>query len=183
LGRFVALLRGVNVGRGQRVPMARWREILLGLGHTGVRTLLNSGNAIFTSRRRDTAGIAGAIRAALLAELAVDVPVIVAARSAFEAVVAQNPLAEVADDPARLLVALAASPADLPSLAPLKDLARPPERFEIGEQAAYLWCPQGVLASAAASALLGKAGQAVTTRNWATVLKIGQALRETRAGA
>ena len=44
---FVALLRGVNVGKAKRVPMTDLRARLSGLGYTGVTTLLNSGNAVF----------------------------------------------------------------------------------------------------------------------------------------
>ena len=44
---FVALLRGVNVGKAKRVPMAELRDLLSSLGYTGVATLLNSGNAVF----------------------------------------------------------------------------------------------------------------------------------------
>ena len=52
---FVALLRGVNVGKAKRVPMAEFRKLLAALGYTGVATLLNSGNAVF----RATSGAAG----------------------------------------------------------------------------------------------------------------------------
>lgn len=48
---FVALLRGVNVGKAKRVPMAELRALLAGLGHTGVATLLNSGNAVFSAAK------------------------------------------------------------------------------------------------------------------------------------
>ena len=44
---FIALLRGVNVGKGKRVPMAELRDLLSGLGFAEVTTLLNSGNAVF----------------------------------------------------------------------------------------------------------------------------------------
>ena len=48
----------------------------------------------------------------------------------------------------------------------------PPERLHIGGHAAYLHCAGGILESKAGSALLGKLGREVTTRNWATVLKL-----------
>ena len=63
---FVALLRGVNVGKAKRVPMAELRTLLTGLGYTGVATLLNSGNAVFGaasgSPETHGAAIAAAIR-------------------------------------------------------------------------------------------------------------------------
>jgi hypothetical protein len=45
--RYIALLRGVNVGRAKRIAMADLRKLVEDLGHTGVRTLLNSGNIVF----------------------------------------------------------------------------------------------------------------------------------------
>jgi uncharacterized protein (DUF1697 family) len=48
----------------------------------------------------------------------------------------------------------------------------PPEQFHVGRHAAYLHCAGGILESKAGSALLGKLGREVTTRNWATVLKL-----------
>lgn len=50
--RFVALLRGVNVGKGKRVPMAELRKVLTALDYRDVQTLLNSGNAVFESGGR-----------------------------------------------------------------------------------------------------------------------------------
>lgn len=58
------------------------------------------------------------------------------------------------------------------SLAPLAALVRPPERFLLGSHAAYLHCAGSILESQAGEALLGKAGRAATTRNWATTLKL-----------
>ena len=45
--RCIALLRGVNVGRAKRIAMADLRKLVEDLGHTGVRSLLNSGNIVF----------------------------------------------------------------------------------------------------------------------------------------
>src|SRR4051794_32869155 len=48
-GRQVALIRGINVGKAKRVAMADLRAALEDLGYTDVRTLLNSGNVVFTA--------------------------------------------------------------------------------------------------------------------------------------
>lgn len=47
--RYVALLRGVNVGGNHRVPKAEFQAVLEGLGFYDVTIYLNSGNAVFTS--------------------------------------------------------------------------------------------------------------------------------------
>jgi uncharacterized protein (DUF1697 family) len=172
MAQFVALLRGVNVGKAKRVPMAELRALLEELGCSGVRTLLNSGNAVFQSGARSTTALAAKIHAALLARLDVDVPVVVLTAQALQEVVAGNPLAVDADQHSRLLVAFAQQPAALAGLAGIKALVRPPERLAVGALAAYLHCAGGILESRAGAALLGKAGQALTTRNWATVLKL-----------
>jgi len=172
MARFVALLRGVNVGRAKRVPMADWRALLESLGHTNVRTVLNSGNAVFDGRAGDPAAHARRLRAALARVMQADLPVIVKTAAEMAAVEAGNPFADVATEASRLLVAFAPDAAALQSLAPIGALVRKPERFHLGAQAAYLWCPAGILEAAAAKSLLGRAGQALTTRNWATVVKL-----------
>lgn len=166
----VALLRGVNVGGNKRVPMAEWRMLLEGLGCTNVRTLLNSGNAVFDAA--PSPRLAERIRQSLLEGLSVEVPVIVKTAAEMAAIEAGNPLSAVATDPSRLLVAFTASADDLATLSPLAGLVQAPEQLHVGPHAAYLWCANGILESKAGAALLGKLGRAATSRNWATVLKI-----------
>ncbi len=172
--RFVALLRGVNVGRGNRVPMADLRALLAGLGYGDVRTLLNSGNVVFEGASGKSARHAEAIRKALAEAMKVDVLVVVKSAGDVEAVVAENPLVRRATDPSRLLVAFTADAVALAALRPLGALVEAPEAFHVGRHAAYLWCPNGSLKSKAGEALLGRAGKDATTRNWATVGKIRQ---------
>jgi uncharacterized protein (DUF1697 family) len=175
--RHAALLRGVNVGRAKRVPMAEFRGLLESLGYGEVRTLHNSGNAVFSVRVGSARQHAERIRAGLVEHLGVDVPVIVKSAREFASIVDGNVLAEVATDASKLLVAFAQDGKSLQELAALAPLVRPPERLHVGEHAAYLWCPDGFLASKAAESLLGKPDRAATTRNWATVQRIGVLLR------
>lgn len=166
------MLRGVNVGKGKRVPMAALRALLVNMGYTDVTTLLNSGNAVFCAAKGASALHAAAIAAALSRELNVDVPVVVKSASQLAGIVAGNPLAAGAFDPSRLLVAYVQDEKSLSSLAAVARLIVPPERFVIGKNAAYLHCPNGILGSKAGEVLLGKAGTIATTRNWSTTLKL-----------
>jgi uncharacterized protein (DUF1697 family) len=169
---FVALLRGVNVGKANRVPMAEFRGLLSGLGYTGVETLLNSGNAVFRASADTPARHAERISATLSIRLGVDVPVVVKSAKELAAIVAENPIAVRAGDRSRFLVAFVQDGQALAGLAAIRPLVVPPERFAAGRHAAYLLCASGILESKAGSALLGKAGRAATTRNWATTLKL-----------
>ena len=169
---FVVLLRGVNVGRANRLAMADFAALLASLGCTGARTLLNSGNAVCSGPAGAPGALAHRIQQALHDQLGVEAATVVLTARQWQAACAHQPWAGEALDPSRLLLAFGADAAALASLAPLAGLVAPPERFHLGAEAAYLWCPGGVLASRAGKALLGRAGRLVTSRNWATVLKL-----------
>jgi uncharacterized protein (DUF1697 family) len=170
--QFVVLLRGVNVGKGNRVPMAAFRTLLEAQGCTEVRTLLNSGNAVFRSTARSAPSLAKSIAARLQECLDVDVLVVVKSAAEFMAVVAENLFALPDAEHSRFLVAFAQAEGALQGLSVLLPMLEPPERLHISRHAAYLHCAGGILESKAGAALLGKTGRAITTRNWATVLKL-----------
>src|SRR2546422_6076184 len=101
--RHVALLRAINVGGRNKIPMGRLRTLVDGLGYTGVRTYLQSGNAVLTASG-SAAAVAGQIEAAIADELELDVTVLVRTRDEIATVIERNPLASVASDPTRYLV-------------------------------------------------------------------------------
>ncbi|MCB2021257.1 MAG: DUF1697 domain-containing protein [Rhizobacter sp.] len=174
--RFTVLLRGVNVGKGKRVPMAGFKRLLEELGCTDVRTLLNSGNAVFASAGRSGARHAQAIAAEVERRFGVLTPVIVKSAAEMAAIIEGNPMVPPEAEHSRFLVAFGQDAAALASLAPLLPLAKAPERLVVTAKAAYLYCPAGLLESKVGAALLGRAGSRVTTRNWGTVLKLGAML-------
>jgi uncharacterized protein (DUF1697 family) len=168
--RYVALFRGINVGKAKRIAMAELRILLGKLGYTDVGTLLNSGNAVFTTRAASAARIAARIRREVAQQLGVDALVIVKSAAQLSAIIQGNALSD-ATDHSRLLVAMTQDAAAVAALKPLARLAWGRERLHVGEHAAYLWCANGILESRVAEALLGGL-PAGTTRNWATVNKI-----------
>jgi uncharacterized protein (DUF1697 family) len=170
--KFVALLRGINVGKAKRVPMAELRALLAELGYTDIATLLNSGNAVFRAPKGTQAKHAENIGAAILGKLKIEVPVIVKSAKELLAIVGENQLAEQASNHSHLLVVFAQNNATLSGLGAVESLVVLPEQFLVGKNAAYLHCATGIMESKAGEALLGKAGKLVTTRNWATVLKL-----------
>lgn len=177
---YVALLRGVNVGKAKRVRMADLVALLEELGYTDVATLLNSGNAVFRAAKGTSAQHAARIAGALATELHVEAPVVVKSAREFAAIVAENPVQTPAD-PSRLLVVFTQDRRGLSTLAAIQPLVAPREHFLIGKHAAYLECPDGLLESQAGAALLGKAGRAATTRNWKTVSRLLEMVKERTA--
>jgi uncharacterized protein (DUF1697 family) len=170
--RQVALLRGINVGRAKRVAMADLRALVEELGYGDVQTLLNSGNVVFTAARKAPSAAADRIEKAVASRLGVSSRVTVISARDLVAAVAENPLLEVASDPARHLVAFLRAPADRQKLEPLLEQDWAPEALALGKGVAYLWCAEGILASQLTATVGRVLGDAVTTRNWATVLKL-----------
>ncbi len=176
--QFVVLLRGVNVGQANRIAMADFRDLLEERGFSNPRTLLNSGNAVFENSGRSAAAHARSIAIALRQVHDIQVQVVVKSSSEFSTAVEENTLEVKEKDHSKFLAAFAQERAVLHELSSILPLVKPPERFVLASQAAYLHCPGGILESKAAESLLGKAGRFVTTRNWATVLKIEKLLSE-----
>jgi uncharacterized protein (DUF1697 family) len=168
----VALLRGVNVGAAKRVAMADLRALVEGLGYGGVRTLLNSGNVVYDAPGVAPAAAAARIERALAADLGVRARVVALTAAELGAAVAANPLAAVAGNPSRLLVAVPADRQARTALEPLAAQDWAPEAFALGARVAYLWCPDGVIASTLAAAVGRLLGDAVTSRNWTTMVKL-----------
>lgn len=177
--RYVALWRGINVGRAQRIAMADLRALLGDLGYTDVRTLLNSGNAVYCGPSAPTLGQARRIQAAVAATLGVEALVIVKSAREIAAAVAGNPLRDIATDPQRLLYAFTRDARSLAAIDALAQADWGEERVVRGTDAAYLWCAHGILESKAAVALLKGLAHTGTTRNAATVEKIQAMLQAT----
>jgi uncharacterized protein (DUF1697 family) len=171
-GAHVALLRGINVGRAKRLAMADLRDLVAGLGYSDVRTLLNSGNLVFSVARAVRGDHAARIEQAIATRLRVSTRVIVLTAAELGAVVETNPLAPVADDPSRLLVHVLATPADRARLVPLTRQDWAPEALALGARVAYLWCPRSILKSPLTVAVNRAVGDAATSRNWATMSKL-----------
>src|SRR5258705_2305020 len=104
IDRRVALLRGINVGTAKRVSMADLRRVFEDLGYDDVRTLLNSGNVVFTIRKAASRDHAARVQKAIADRLGIQSRVVVLTRREVADAVAANPLTSVADHPSRLLV-------------------------------------------------------------------------------
>jgi uncharacterized protein (DUF1697 family) len=174
--RVVVLLRGVNVGRAKRIAMTDFAALLGDLGVTEVRTLLNSGNAVGTTTLTPDR-LARAVETAIEERLGFTCDVVVRTRTEVAAVVAHDPLAEVATDPSRYLVVfLGAAPAEA-AVATLSALDLAPEEWVLLGRELYLWMPSGVAESLVSKHLAkGVLGVTWTGRNVATVRKILDAM-------
>lgn len=170
--RYIALLRGVNVGRAKRIAMADLRKLVADLGYGDVRSVLNSGNVVFTGPAKPYDAVGAEIEETLVLKLGVAARVLVLGCDGLDTIIAGNPLLDQAHDHARLLTFIVSSPEHRQSIAALCALDWGSGAVALGERAAYVWCPDGILDSAAAAALGKQLGDATTSRNWSTLLKL-----------
>jgi uncharacterized protein (DUF1697 family) len=165
--RVAALLRGINIGPNKRIAMADLRAIVESLGHTDVETYLQSGNVVFTPKRR-TKDLSAPLSAAIRDATGHEVPVVVRTGAELADVVDANPYP--VDDPTRVVVAFLADAVDLGDLA-LGDLSSYlPDELTISGRELYVSVPNGQGRSKLMEALTKRTlPTTLTVRNWRTV--------------
>jgi len=162
--------------------MADLRELLESLGCSDVRTLLNSGNVVFRAPARKASNLAQSIESALEQRCGFTASTLVMSADELQKIIEHNPLLDVATDHSRHLVAFARDAKVLAKAKSLLPTNWQPDVLEVGPSAAYLWCASGILESKLLKAF-GRAMQdTVTTRNWATVLKLQAMVTESATG-
>lgn len=171
--RVVALLRGVNnIGSAKRIAMVDLRALVEGLGFRDVRTLLNSGNIVFSVPNDRRGDVAGRIERALGSRFGINSRVTVLSGNEVAAVVRDNPFADVADNPSCLLVMVPRKPSDQGRLKPLLKKSWHPEALALGKRVAYIWCADGVADSTLWTAVDHALERTGTARNMATMTKL-----------
>lgn len=176
MSTLIALIRGINVGTAKRIAMKDLREKLAGLGYEDVRTLLQSGNAVFSTL--DSAKVAaGKIEKMLTDGFGVPARVLVRTRQQVIDAADADPLTDIATDGSKHFLGFLESKPAKKVLAEIADLTddekTSPDIARVIDDHLYLWCPNGI--SNATFAKINwdkKLGNAVTMRNWNTVTKL-----------
>jgi uncharacterized protein (DUF1697 family) len=170
--RQIALLRGINLGSRRRVAMADLRELLEGLGYDDVRTHLQSGNVVLTSKKTPKR-LQAELEKQLAAGLGIDVQVIVRTRNELADVVERNPLGDVAHNPSRYQVSFLSGKPAARVVRELTAVDVAPEQLVVSGREIYAWHPNGLQRSRVAKLLSDeRLGVTATARNWNTVTKL-----------
>jgi uncharacterized protein (DUF1697 family) len=171
--RLVALLRGINVGGNKLVDMARLRIVLSDLGHTDVRTYLQSGNAVFSCQPKAVVSAATKLEKAIAGEFGFDCRVIVRTDAELAAAMSADPLLHLLGNPSRHLVGFLSEPPRPEGVKRLTSEDFGVDQLGIVDQHLYLWCPNGITGSPFGKLNFDRIlGVAVTMRNWNTVTKL-----------
>jgi uncharacterized protein (DUF1697 family) len=186
MASHVALLRGINVGGRNKVPMAELREVVASLGHAEVTTYIQSGNVLFSTAETDNAKLAAALESAIEDRFGLWSSVVVLSRDELAEVLAASPYP---DEPNPRLVHVVFLNAEPPQdvldriAAAVSAAAARGSRDAVhaAGTALYLHTPDGFGKSELAQNLFRvltppakrkKQGLGATARNWATATKL-----------
>jgi len=169
--RYVALLRGINLGARNRVPMARLRELVEEQGATKVRTYIASGNVVFDSAQ-PAAKLRASIEHAIESEFNIQILVAVVTAPELGRVVERNPYPNA--QPGTLHVAFAVTPLTKDALYALRKLDFPPEELTPARTHVYMHLPNGFGTGQLNREMDKLIGKSVTVRNWRTVQTLAQ---------
>ena len=171
---YVALLRGINVGGHVKIAMSELRRLFAELGMRDVRSVLQSGNLVFSTDERATADLERLFESETDKRFGLSVRYFVRTATEWELLVSENPAPQVAEaDPAHFLVLLLEDARSAADVGALQKAVAGPERLYPGTRCAYVTYPEGIGRSRVTNAWLEK-GLATrgTARNWNTVLKL-----------
>jgi uncharacterized protein (DUF1697 family) len=170
--RQVILLRGVNVGARNRLPMAALRELLEQAGMSAVSTYVQSGNVVLDSDL-PASQLASRCESLIADRFGLQVGAVVRTRAQLARVLRRDPLGELATEPKLYQVSFCAGKPSAAALKRIAAVAVEGERLEAHGSEIYAWFPHGIGRSRLAAQLAGPGlGVLATARNWTTVTKL-----------
>jgi uncharacterized protein (DUF1697 family) len=175
---FIALLRGINVGGHNKVPMAELRALCGELGWADVRSYVQSGNLVFEAAG-PPARLEAELERAIERRFGRSIAVVVRAAADWPGYVAGNPFPGASQSaPNAVMLALSKAPPKAGAVEGLRERAAGGERIERVDDALWIHYAGGSARSKLSPGLLDRlVGSPVTTRNWRTVLKLDELAR------
>lgn len=179
---YVALLRGINVGGGNKILMADLRSCCTRNGCEQVRTYIQSGNLVLTSGM-SAERLEKRLEIAIQQDFGFALSVLVRSGSVWQSYVKGNPFrSEVKSEARWVLLCLSKRPPTATAASDLRLRATRGERVIRKGDAIWIHYSKGIAQSKLSPTVLGRLMESpVTTRNWRTVLKLDEMVRETFA--
>ncbi|MBI1826131.1 MAG: DUF1697 domain-containing protein [Planctomycetes bacterium] len=170
---YVALLRGINVGGKNSIPMRELAAMFAKADCADVRTYIQSGNVIFTASPKCAKMLPKLMAEQIEHRFGFHVPVIIRSADELQRVATKNPFLRRDIEPDQCHVAFLANTPNKADAAELDPRRSPGDSFMIQGQEIYLHLPKGVAKSKLTNAYFDSKLRTVSTvRNWRTVLKL-----------
>ena len=174
-GVFVALLRGINVGGRNVLPMRELSSMCVELGCREVQTYIQSGNVVFRASPELARRFPEELATLIERRTRLRVPVVLRSATELAAITRSNPFIRTGADPGTLHVMFLADEPGPGAVAALDPERSPPDRFVVAAREIYLHCPNGVARSKLTNQYFDtRLGTVSTSRNWRTVLKLAE---------
>lgn len=170
MNTYIALLRGINVGGRNILPMKDLVGILEGMGCEKINTYIQSGNVVFQSKEKQSSKIAGEISSKILESHGFEPKVLLLEIAELQDAIKNNPF-ETEDGKALHFFFLDSHPKD-PDLERLMAVKLKSEEFSLNKNIFYLYTPDGIGRSKLAAKVEQCMGVPVTARNLNTVSKL-----------
>ncbi len=184
MGAAIALLRGINVGKGKPVAMDALTSMMTALGFEGARTLLRTGNIVFDAGDAAPAALEALLEREAEARLGLKTEFHVRTAAQWAEAVARNPFPrEAREDPSHLVLAAFKTAPASEAVAALQSQIRDREQVRAWDRFAYITYPDGIGPSRLTPAMLDLALGRGTARNWNTVLKLAAMIDRPAAAA
>jgi uncharacterized protein (DUF1697 family) len=163
------LLRGINLGARNRIPMGELRQALEDAGFKNVRTYLQSGNVVLESAAKPET-VARKCERVIAKRFGLEIAVVARTRADLARIVKRNPLGKVAKDPKRYQVSFLSAKLTAEVARKLEAAAAESEQVVVSGREVYAWHPKTGASSRLWTLLAGKGlGVTATSRNWTTV--------------
>jgi uncharacterized protein (DUF1697 family) len=169
----VALLRGINVGGKNLLPMAELARVFVAAGCGDVRTYIQSGNVVYRAQPALAARVPDLVAQRIARDFGLKVPVVTRSAAELARVATSNPFLRAGADTKELHVAFLAETPAKTAVAALDPRRSPPDELRVAGREVYLHLPNGVARTKLTNAYLDSTlGTTSTLRNWNTVLKL-----------
>ena len=177
---YIGLLRGINVGGHNKIPMSELRSLCGEIGWSNVQTYIQSGNLVFTATGKPAA-LELELQSAIERRLGFSVPIIIRAAADWSGYIKTNPFLDACEkEPHLVMLCLSKSPLKPDAAKNLRERAANGEHLAQTGDALWIHFASGVARSKLSPALLDRmAGSSVTARNWLTVLKLKELANRT----
>lgn len=170
---YVALLRGINVGGKNKLPMSNLAAFFGEAGCAEIRTYIQSGNIVFSASAGTVKRLPNLVARRIAERFRYRVPVVVRSADALRKVAAKNPFLKAGSDADSLHVVFLAGVPDARCVKALDPDRSPGESFKVIGQEIYLHLPNGVARSKLTNAYFDSTLATISTvRNWRTVMKL-----------
>jgi uncharacterized protein (DUF1697 family) len=177
--RHVALLRGINVGGKNMLPMKELAAMFAKAGCADVTTYIQSGNVVFCSEDKVVAGLGGVIAKQVEARFGLRVPVVLRTAAEIDAVIRGNPFLKAGASEETLHVSFLAERPGKDLVAGLDAGRSTPDAFAVVGREIYMQLVNGVSGTKLTNAYFDSKLKTVSTmRNWRTVLKLAEMLND-----